>query len=242
MGWLEIDTVLLYTALAGLAIPFGGFLARIERLRTGHFRMDLLTGIVAFGGGLVVAAATLVLIPEGLAMADWTAGEIGLLVGGGAVLFLLVDRAIEIRRGKAGYFLATIMDLIPESIALGAAFAFGTIMGPLLALLIGLQNLPEGFNSYRELHEGGASPRRIMILLLGLALLNPVAALLGFFVLGSVPVLIAALFLFSSGGILYLVFHDVAPTAYSKGHWLPTLGVIAGFLVGLIGEHVLVGG
>lgn len=104
------------------------------------------------------------------------------------------------------------------------------------------RGLPEGFNSYRELHEGGASSARIMALLLGLAVLNPVAALLGFFVLGGLPVVLGALFLLSSGGILYLVFHDVAPTAYSKGHWLPTLGVIAGFLIGLVGEHILIRG
>jgi ZIP family zinc transporter len=238
---MGVETVLAYTVLAGLAIPFGGLLARAERLRMGHFRTDLLTTIVAFGGGLVVAAATLVLIPHGVAEEALGPAEIAFLVGGGGVLFLLVDRAIERRGGKAGNFLATTMDLIPESIALGAAFALGTSMGPLLAILVGLQNLPEGFNSYRELHEGGSSSRRIMGLLLVLALLNPLAALVGFFVLGGFPVLLAALFLLSSGGILYLVFHDVAPTAYAKGHWLPTLGVIAGFLVGLIGERVLGG-
>ncbi len=36
-------------------------------------------------------------------------------------------------------------------------------------------------------------------------------------------------------GFLYLVFHDSVPFAHRAGHWLPTLGVIGDFLIGLVG-------
>ncbi len=44
--------------------------------------------------------------------------------------------------------------------------------------------------------------------------------------------------LFASGGILYLIFQDIAPQVRVEKHWLPPLGAIAGFLLGLIG-HLL---
>ena len=43
-----------------------------------------------------------------------------------------------------------LLDYVPESLALGGAFAIGAESAPLLAIVMGLQNLPEGFNGYRE--------------------------------------------------------------------------------------------
>ncbi|MCJ2520676.1 MAG: divalent cation transporter [Candidatus Thermoplasmatota archaeon] len=229
--------VLLYTFLAGLAIPLGGLLARREHLRRGHFRQDLLHGIVAFGGGILFSAIALVLVPEGLERT--TIPEFTLAFAGGAVVFLLIDYAVEIRGEKAGQVMAMTMDYVPESIALGAAFGMGGPLGPFLAFLIGFQNLPEGFNSYRELKESNWSRRRIFGLLAVLVGLGPMAGVLGFFLLAAHPRLISWLFLFAAGGILYGLFHDVAPLAHQRKHWIPTLGAILGFLLGMIGEALI---
>ena len=48
------------------------------------------------------------------------------------------------------------VDFLPEAIALGATFGGGHAGGTLLAILIAMQNLPEGFNAFREMmSEGG---------------------------------------------------------------------------------------
>jgi len=46
--------------------------------------------------------------------------------------------------------------------------------------------------------------------------------------------------IFSAGGILYITFTDIAPQAKLENHWLPAIGVVAGFLLGLIGHQFLV--
>ncbi|MEQ9262099.1 MAG: hypothetical protein RLP14_02950 [Owenweeksia sp.] len=43
---------------------------------------------------------------------------------------------------------------------------------------------------------------------------------------------------FSSGGILFLTFQDIAPQARLEKHWAPTLGAVLGFALGLMG-HML---
>ena len=43
------------------------------------------------------------------------------------------------------------------------------------------------------------------------------------------------------GGILYLIFQDIAPQSRLDRHWAPPLGAIFGFAVGLTG-HALMGG
>ena len=45
----------------------------------------------------------------------------------------------------------------------------------------------------------------------------------------------------SSGGILYSVFQDIAPGIRMENHWLPPLGAILGFLVGLVGAMLEAG-
>lgn len=40
------------------------------------------------------------------------------------------------------------------------------------------------------------------------------------------------------GGILYLVFQDIAPQAKLSRHWGPPLGAVLGFALGLIAELV----
>jgi len=48
--------------------------------------------------------------------------------------------------------------------------------------------------------------------------------------------------LFASGGILYLVFQDVAPQSHLKRHWAPALGAVVGFGVGMLGQLLIPGG
>ena len=63
-----MDPVLLvigYTAFTGLTNVIGGVAGRFEHLRRGRFRSSVLHGLVAFGGGTMLAAVALVLLPEG---------------------------------------------------------------------------------------------------------------------------------------------------------------------------------
>ncbi|WP_420426775.1 hypothetical protein [Algiphilus sp.] len=113
-------------------------------------------------------------------------------------------------------------------------------MAPLLALLIGLQNLPEGFNSYRELAaHGGRAPKTILRTMVWLVPVGPLAGLLGFVFLAEQPVVMGAIMLFAAGGILYLLFQDIAPQSRLDKHWAPPLGAVFGFCLALGGDLLL---
>lgn len=200
------------TTLAGAAIPLGGFLATIERLRPDWLEEEFRHSVIAFGGGVLLSAVSLVLVPEGVARLPAAAAAGAFLLGG--IVFLGFDAALARSRSSASQMLAMLADFIPESIAMGAAFATGGDAGFLLALLIGLQNLPEGFNAYRELASGGAMSRRmILICFLLLVPLGPAAGAVGYFYLAAYPAAVGFLMLVAAGGILYLTFQDVAPQA-----------------------------
>ncbi len=113
-------------------------------------------------------------------------------------------------------------------------------MASLLALLIALQNLPEGFNAYRELCERpGYTSRKTLMFMSTLALAGPLAGLLGYFFLSGHPIVLGTIMLVASGGILYLIFQDIAPQSRLDRHWGPPLGAVIGFCLALF-SHDLV--
>jgi ZIP family zinc transporter len=44
---------------------------------------------------------------------------------------------------------------------------------------------------------------------------------------------------FASGGILYLIFQDIAPQSTMRRHWTPPLGAVLGFVAGILGKKLL---
>ncbi len=230
----ELYLVILLTLLAGLAMPAGGLLASVENIRPFWLENELRHGIIAFGGGALLAAIALVLVPEGIQHLNLEAACGYFLLG--SIGFMLLDILLFKLKTPASQLAAMLTDFIPESIALGAAFAYGGGSGILLALIIALQNFPEGFNAYRELQEGSHfSSITILLLFSLLALFGPVAGVIGYYYLADANGVLSAIMLFAAGGILYSVFQDIAPQAKLDKHWLPTLGAAIGFTFGLAG-------
>jgi ZIP family zinc transporter len=227
-----------FTLAAGSAMAIGGLIACFEHIRPQWLEDEFHHAVIAFGGGALLSAVALVLVPEGAK--ELSTGWVVLCFAGGGVAFMLLDTALAAAKSPAAQLAAMLSDFIPEALALGAAFAVGGSTGPLLALLIGIQNLPEGFNAYRELTASSpASGRKVLIAFGLMALLGPVAGLTGLFVLSAYPTVVAGIMLFAAGGILYLTFQDLAPQARLDNHWAPPLGAVAGFLLGLVGQMMI---
>ncbi|WP_127113743.1 ZIP family metal transporter [Shimia sediminis] len=228
-----VDAMILAT-LAGLSIPLGAACTWFERGLSAERDQSLNHFVTAFGGGALISAIALVLVPEGAERLPpvWAVLAFGL----GGVVFMLVDRMLALRGSHASQFMAMLLDYLPEAMALGALLAVDRAVAVLVAALIALQNLPEGFNAFREMRENGASGRSLILLFLCMALLGPAAAAVGLLVLGHLPGVLGAIMMFASGGILYLLFQDVAPQVAVKHHWSPPLGAVAGFMLGLAGH------
>lgn len=233
--WLLI---ILLTLGAGLAMPVGATFASIENLRPLWLKEELRHSIIAFGGGALLSAIALVLVPEGSAKLSTIETAIYFTLGG--LAFMALDRLLNYLKSAASQLVAMLSDFIPEALALGAAFAEGGEAAILLAALIALQNLPEGFNAFRELkHSTTYRAFTIILAFFAMALLGPVAGLAGYFWLSAYPTAVGAIMIFAAGGILYLTFQDIAPQAKLEKHWGPPLGAVAGFLLGLIGQLII---
>ena len=232
--------IIAYTSLAGLTLPVGGALASIERFSPRWLEQEFRHAILAFGGGILLAGVSLVLVPHGMREVTAVTATSSLIAGG--LVFYAIDRSLAQMGQSASNLMAALLDFIPEAIALGALMSTQASVGMVLAMFIGLQNIPEGFNAYRELVVSAHATRmRALILLVASAFLGPFCGVLGFFVLSGAPMATSVIMLFASGGILYIVFQDIAPQAKLDRHWGPPLGAVFGFALGLLGTMLVQG-
>ena len=226
--------VIISTLLAGLAMTLGAVIAHFEKIEEEWLEEEFRHGVMAFGGGALLSAVALVLVPDGLDALNPMAASVWFLLGG--IGFMLLDIYLKKINTPASQLAAMLSDFIPESIALGAAFATGSTSGFLLAGLITLQNIPEGFSAYRELSSASAyKPYKIIVIFSLMALLGPISGISGYLWLSGYPEIVASIMLFASGGILYSIFQDLAPQVKLENHWLPPMGAILGFMLGMFG-------
>jgi len=136
--------------------------------------------------------------------------------------------------------LAITLHNIPEGLAVGvlfggvaAGFEGASIGGAVaLALGIGLQNFPEGFAVAMPLRRLGLSRTKSFLYGQASALVEPIAAVLGaWLVLTFEPILPYALS-FAAGAMIFVVVEEVVPeTQQDKYTDIATLGLILGFVV-----------
>lgn len=185
-------------------------------------------------GGALLSAVALVLVPEGIEHLSPIVAATCLIFGGAA--FMGLDMLLARLKTAGSQLAAMLSDFIPESMALGAAIAIGNDSAYLLAGLIALQNIPEGFNAYREINQSSnLSGQRIVIIFTIMSLLGPLAGVSGYLWLSDYPAVTGIVMLIAAGGILYSVFQDIAPQARLDKHRAPPMGAVLGFVLGVMG-------
>ncbi|QDT34752.1 ZIP family metal transporter [Thalassoglobus polymorphus] len=229
-----ITQLILLTAIAGAAIPVGGLIASIEHIQPQWLEDEFRHTVMAFGGGALISAVALALIPDGTSMI--TTWEVIVAFALGGLFFWGLQVLLDRSQSSASQLTAMLSDFIPEVIALGAVIASGKKGAVLLALIIALQNVPEGFNSYREFQRNGIPKKRILLWFTIAAMLGPLLGVFGYQIIAEQTRILGWMQVFAAAGILYLVFEDIAPQVTLKNSRFPSLGALLGFLLGLIGK------
>ena len=214
---LDILRVIAITAFAGGTSFLGVYIGK--RMR---FTDQQVLTLTAFGAGILIAAAVFEMVIEAEKSIGITLTLIAFLAG--AVLFTIADMIAEKKGGGAGILLGIGLDIIPESLAIGAAIASGPALA--LALLIGIQNVPEGIASYKEMMTGKTAfsnnPKKALAAAGVVSVIPVFLGLAGLFYLTGMKEAIAIIFGLSAGGIFYMLYYDM----------IPTFGAVLGFIIG----------
>jgi ZIP family zinc transporter len=222
----------------------------------------LMDSMLAFAGGVMIAASFWSLLAPGIEMAEeqgqisFIPAVIGFLLGG--VFLLLLDRVIpmmnedtyftEIKDKYAKHrttmlvFSITLHN-IPEGLAIGVAFgalasefSSSTLAGAVaLALGIGIQNFPEGTAISMPLRRDGVSKKKSFFYGQLSGFVEPVAAVIGATAVIIVQPLLPFALSFAAGAMIFVVAKEVIPGSQEKGHIrLATFSLMIGFSVMMV--------
>ena len=223
----------------------------------------ILDSMLGFAAGVMIAASFWSLLApslelsEGLSVPVWFPALIGFLLGG--VLMRLVDmylphlhpgappeetEGVKTEWHRSMLLVSAItLHNIPEGLAIGVAFGaaasglegatLGSAVG--LALGIGIQNFPEGAAVSLPLRREGLSRRDSFLWGQLSAMVEPISAVLGaFLVIAMAPLLPYAL-AFAAGAMIFVVAEELIPEANRGGNGdIATMGVMLGFAVMMV--------
>lgn len=214
--------------------------------------------LLGCASGVMIAASVWSLLLPAIKQAGESWGKLaffpigaGFLLGG--VFLVLLDKTTPIltarvRRGErvrggglsgaTKLFLAVTLHNIPEGIAVGFAFGAAYASGLTteyfsalgLAIGIGIQNFPEGAAVSLPIKVEKGSKIKGFFFGAFSGIVEPIFAVIGFFLATHLRPLQPWLLSFSAGAMMFVVAEELIPTANANGEAFPTaLGVMVGF-------------
>ncbi len=217
-----------------------------------------LDGMLGFAGGIMVAASFWSMLQPSIALSPGEGvikalpAVIGFVFG--ALFLFVIDKILphlhinfkeaEKEGVKTPWHKSILLTLaitlhnIPEGLALGILFGGaamgleGATLGAAVALAIGIaiQNLPEGMAISMSVRSSGMSRKKSFMLGQASAIVEPIAAVIGaWLVISFNPILPYALS-FAAGAMIFVVIEEVIPESQRDQNTdIATLGFIGGF-------------
>lgn len=222
--------ILIYSSISGLAVILGGYLG------TKNIPDKILAFVLTFGSGVLLAVLSYSLMHEAYKHSGPVFTSLAFLFGG--IFFYLIEGFLNTHVSEGtGMMLGTALDDLPEALSMGIGFASDNgRLGIVLALSICLHNIPEGIVSTREIIDKSKySTKSAMLLAVTIALLDPLAALTGYYILRNVSkVWLGMLMAFSGGSVLFMTGTKMIPEAHKIGTRLENVGLLLGFLTAFL--------
>lgn len=238
-----ISFIFLMTCLGSLTVLFNK--------KQNELAQNLFLG---FAGGVMLAASIFsLLIPSFSYSSLINISHVLPAVGGiiiGSIFIMIFDIIISKKsnNGKINYrdkklFLAMTLHNIPEGLSVGLTFGLATshfenvtlLSGLIFAIGIGIQNFPEGAALSLPLFESTKSKKKAIILSSLSGSIEPLFALLGYFLATKVVYLMPWALCFGAGSMIYVIIDElIVYTSNSKEKRLINLSFIIGFLIMMI--------
>ena len=238
-----MEEMLVISALAGLTTALGAGVV----LLFGTPSTRVLSLLLGFAAGVMLAIATLELLPEAIEVGGTLKAVIGFLWG--VLLMYLLDYLIphlhfitggpqkdNVELLKVGYliFLGIAVHNLAEGLAIGAGMVASPGLGVAIAIAIAIHNIPEGMATAVPLRMGGLSGGKLITLAAAAGLMTVVGTWIGGLAFASNPGLVGGALGFAAGAMFYIVGDELIPQARTYHHYWANLGLVGGFVLGIL--------
>ena len=145
-------------------------------------------------------------------------------------------------------FLAVTIHNVPEGLSVGIAFGVALAQGGDLALLtgalllaigIGIQNIPEGAVVSLPIKAETGSTKKAFLFGMGSGIVEPVAGVIGLFLAMQIQDIMPWALAFAAGCMIYVVAEEMIPEIKGEGHdHLGVWSFIIGFVIMMILDSI----
>lgn len=224
-----METALLGSFISAMATVLGAVpLLFVKRLSEKW--KDIL---IAFTAGIMVAACTFGLLPQAIDESGIAALTIGLVLG-----FLVLDQIekniphidVENDSGVTQFqsksllvIIALFIHNIPEGLSTGFSYASTNEgLGPMVAISIGAQNMPEGLVLAVFLINSNVSKWKSFLIVTLTGLMEMVSAVIGYFTASSIQMIVGYGLAFAAGAMMFIVYKELIPESHGHGYERPS--------------------
>ncbi len=209
--------------------------------------------MLSTSAGVMVAASFWSLIIPATTLAEelwhnsWLFPSLGFLLGSSfiAISSLIIDNKLPKAINKKHIILITgVMPIhnIPEGLAVGVSFSalrMGinscTLSSALMmALGIGIQNIPDGIAVSTPLYRNGMSKQKAFLIGQSSGIMEFLAAIIGYFIAITVRNTLPLLFAFAAGAMITVVISELIPDVNQENRTLGIFGFIIGFTIMMV--------
>lgn len=237
-GAAIVQTALIGSFISAMATVLGAVPLLFIRRLSEKWK-DLL---IAFTAGIMVAASTFGLMPQAVEESDIFVLVAGLVIG--VFVLDLIEKNIPHVNVESGsrivsfdsksllVIIALFIHNIPEGLSTGFSYASANEgLGPMVAISIGAQNIPEGLILAVFLFNSDVSKWGSFLIVALTGLMEMVSAMAGYFFASVVQSLIGYGLSFAAGAMMFIVYKELIPESHGHGYErVSTYSFIAGLL------------
>lgn len=236
--------VIVFALVNGFSLLLGAVFGVYSR-----WEQKVIAAFMAFGAGVLICALTFGLMDEAFLSGGFDAVITGFLTGG--LMYIGGDYLVHYLGGRkhkrhqfkitprepSGFMitLGSMLDGIPESMALGITLFAQPNIGFMMLAAIAISNFPEGLASASGLRRAGFKPGKIFVTWVVAGLFIALITIFSYLFLHDFNQnTVGILESLAAGAILAMLAANMMPEAYEEGGFTISTLTVLGFLVAFV--------